>query len=271
MCQHDFEGNRIFQHRNTDKWNLFLTNKRVPGFRYEARCRQFVKQLQQIWDGGISSVKKPGRNSPAVLRRAPIFQAVMISCPERLDVLRKTLKNLAQTDWGTASVHVQMDAETGEDHQDRQTKTALRALQWSLSTSADYIMFLEDDLAFNRHLSHNLERWRPLRTRQVALAGLYNPGLRESAYDLQNQAVIVAPQFVFGSQAFVMSMSAVARVVRYWNRIEGMQDIKISRIAGRLKYPVLYHCPSLVQHVGEASVWGGAFHQARDFDAYWKA
>jgi hypothetical protein len=168
-------------------------------------------------------------------------------------------------------VHVHIDAETGEDRRDRQTNTALRALQWSLGTRADYILFLEDDLAFNRHLRHNLERWRPLRNRELALAGLYNPNLREAAYDLQNQAVVVAPHSVFGSQAFVMSLSAVAHVVRHWNRVDGMQDIKISRLAGRLEYPVRYHCPSLIQHVGKSSVWGGAFHQARDFDAHWKA
>ena len=164
-----------------------------------------------------------------------------------------------------------MDAETDEAHRDRQTKTAFRALQWCLGTEADYVLFLEDDLAFNRHLRHNVQRWRPLRSRVVALAGLYNPNLRESAYDLQNQAVVVAPDSVFGSQAFLMSISAVAHVVRHWNQVEGMQDIKISRLAGRLKYPVLYHCPSLIQHVGKSSVWGGVFHQARDFDAYWKA
>src|SRR5438046_6470344 len=32
MCQHDFDGKRIFQHRNMDKWNLFLNNKRVRIF-----------------------------------------------------------------------------------------------------------------------------------------------------------------------------------------------------------------------------------------------
>jgi len=26
MCQHDFQGRRVFQHRNTDKWDLFLPN-----------------------------------------------------------------------------------------------------------------------------------------------------------------------------------------------------------------------------------------------------
>jgi hypothetical protein len=269
MCQHDFEGNRVFQHRNTDKWNLFLANKRVPGFHYETQCRKYVQQLQRSWDGGMSSVKRPARTT--IHRTPPNIQAVMISCPERTASLRKTLKHLAQTDWGAASVHIQMDAERGEDRRDRQTKTALYALQWSLGTEADYILFLEDDLAFNQYLRYNLECWRPIRHRAVALAGLYNPNLRESAYDLQNQAVVVEPHSVFGSQAFLISMSAVAYVVRRWNEVEGMQDIKISRLAGRLKYPVLYHCPSLIQHVGKSSVWGGAFHHAPDFDRYWKA
>ena len=271
MCQHDFEGNRVFQHRNMDKWNLLLTNKPVPGFRYEAECREFVRRLWRIWDGGMASVKVPVRRTSALMRNVPRVQTVMISCPERAELLRKTLKNLARTDWGAESVHVQMDAETGEDRRDRQTKTTFRALQWSLGTNAEYILFLEDDLAFNRYLRHNLEHWRPLRNRAVALAGLYDPNLRASAYDLRNQAVVVAPQVVYGSQAFLLSMSAVAYVVRHWNEVEGMQDIKISRLAGRLKLPLLYHCPSLVQHVGKSSVWGGPFHQAPDFDAEWKA
>ena len=195
----------------------------------------------------------------------------MISCPERTELLGRTLEDFAQTDWDIASVHVQIDIETGADHRGRQTKTALCALQWSLGTGADYILFLEDDLSFNRHLRHNLERWAPLRNREVALAGLYNPNLRESAYDLRNQAVVVAPQSIFGSQAFLLSRAAVAYVVRHWDQVEGMQDIRISRLAGRLRNPVLYHCPSLVQHVGRSSVWGGPFHQAPDFDRHWKA
>ena len=271
MCQHDFEGNRIFQHRNTDKWNLFLLNRRVPGFQHEDQCREYVRQLQRQWDGRSGSFRKsiPRRTVP--LSRSPIIRAVMISCPERTDFRRKTLKNLAQTDWGAEPVHVQIDCGKGEDYRERQTQTALRALQWSLATDADYFLFLEDDLAFNRHLRHNLEHWRPLRHREITLAGLYNPRLRESAIDLQNQAVIVEPYAIFGSQAFLISKATVQYLVRHWNRVEGMQDIKVSRLAGRLRFPILYHCPSLIQHVGKSSIWGGSFHQAADFDAYWKA
>jgi ADP-heptose:LPS heptosyltransferase len=53
MCQHDFHGRRIFQHRNTDKWAFHLRNRVVKGFRFEAECRQFVVQLHERWDGRL--------------------------------------------------------------------------------------------------------------------------------------------------------------------------------------------------------------------------
>jgi glycosyltransferase involved in cell wall biosynthesis/ADP-heptose:LPS heptosyltransferase len=49
LCQHDFEGRRIFQHRNADKWRLHGGNHEVLGFRHEALCKRFVKQLRRIW------------------------------------------------------------------------------------------------------------------------------------------------------------------------------------------------------------------------------
>jgi hypothetical protein len=62
MCQHDFEGNRIFQHRNMDKWNLFFRNKQVADFQFEDECRQYLRELQQQWDGRTTYVSfKPLR------------------------------------------------------------------------------------------------------------------------------------------------------------------------------------------------------------------
>jgi hypothetical protein len=52
MCQHDFDGRRIFQHRNTAKWSL-LHNARIAGFRHERECRQFVSQLRRLWPAGV--------------------------------------------------------------------------------------------------------------------------------------------------------------------------------------------------------------------------
>jgi hypothetical protein len=80
----------------------------------------------------------------------------------------------------------------------------------------------------------------------------------------------VDPESIFGSQAFLLSRETAIYVVKHWDSVEGMQDIKMSRLAARLAEPVFYHAPSLVQHVGRKSTWGGGFHRARDYDRYWK-
>lgn len=53
MCQHDFEGERVFQHRNLDKWSLARgANPRIRGFEHEDLCFQFVDELRQAWAAG---------------------------------------------------------------------------------------------------------------------------------------------------------------------------------------------------------------------------
>ncbi|MDB6067235.1 MAG: ADP-heptose:LPS heptosyltransferase-like protein [Pedosphaera sp.] len=273
MCQHDFQGRRIFQHRNQDKWDVFLRNRLVEDFRFEKECRSYVAQLQRIWRGGMG----PGSNTAAqvVASRKPRggtkIEAVMISCVERNEVRRKTLDNLARSDWGETPIHVEMDEGNSNDPKQRQTRCAYLALKKSLRRDADYILFLEDDLDFNRRIRSNLLHWSPLKAGVVTLAGLYNPGIRELAGDVRNNARIVDPNSVFGSQALLISRETVSYLVRHWDQMEGMQDIRISRLAALLKNPVYYHAPSMVQHVGAESVWGGRLHQAIDFDAHWTA
>jgi hypothetical protein len=48
MCQHDFEGNRVFQHRNMRKWS-FHHNPRTPRFQYEDECLRFIDELKAQW------------------------------------------------------------------------------------------------------------------------------------------------------------------------------------------------------------------------------
>jgi hypothetical protein len=194
----------------------------------------------------------------------------MISCPEREKLRQQTLENLAATDWGSEAVLVQIDSGTLENRQRRQEHTAWLALARCLQTDAEYVLFLEDDLEFNRHIRHNLQRWAPLKNHQVTLAGLYNPNLPLLACDVKLHLCVVAPHNVYGSQAFLVSRATAEYFVRHWNEIAGMQDIKMSRLAGRLNRTLLYHAPSLVQHAGVQSVWGGGFHRADDFDAFWK-
>jgi hypothetical protein len=53
MCQHDFEGRLIFQHRNTRKWAFRRENARVPGFLYEQECLDDVALLKTLWNGQV--------------------------------------------------------------------------------------------------------------------------------------------------------------------------------------------------------------------------
>lgn len=55
MCQHDFEGRRIFQHRNLAKWTLPVErNPRVQGFQLEDECFAALEQLEARWCGQVT-------------------------------------------------------------------------------------------------------------------------------------------------------------------------------------------------------------------------
>src|SRR6185503_20801954 len=95
------------------------------------------------------------------------------------------------------------------DRIERITHTAYLALERRLRTEADYVLFLEDDLRFNQFILQNLHAWERLRNREVTLGGLYNPDLTVLACDLRKNALIVDPNCVFGSQAFVISFPTV--------------------------------------------------------------
>ena len=60
FCQHDFEGRRLWQHRNHDKWDYWGRNHCVPDFWYEDECRAYVKDLRRIWNGRVNGA---GRES----------------------------------------------------------------------------------------------------------------------------------------------------------------------------------------------------------------
>ncbi len=53
MCQHDFMGRRVFQHRNLDKWSFFGRNKTVGGFLFEKECLDLLEMLRQRWTGRL--------------------------------------------------------------------------------------------------------------------------------------------------------------------------------------------------------------------------
>ena len=46
MCQHDFRGRRLFQHRNLAKW-VVGENPRIAGFQFEELCLRFLGDLER--------------------------------------------------------------------------------------------------------------------------------------------------------------------------------------------------------------------------------
>lgn len=270
MCQHDFQGNRIFQHRNTDKWDLFPLNRRVPDFWHERECFDYLQQLRERWDGRVASCAP--RNVRQAKRRAPPrLEAVMISCVAREHHRERTLKNLSRTDWGDMPLHVESDEGGDADLEERQAHCAFLALRKGLEGGADYLLMFEDELDFNRHIRHNLQRWEPLRNRALTVGSLFNPHLRERAIDLDRNARIGEPGTAFGSRAFVFSRETVARLVRDWQTVAGAPGARIAQLAAHSRSPVLFHAPSLVQHPGTARNGERRVRQAVDFHADWMA
>jgi hypothetical protein len=214
--------------------------------------------------------------------------AVIITCPGREDLCHQTVSGLALSDWrNDHPVHVQNDTFTCPRRQERQERNALAALTNALQRlHSDILLFMEDDLIFNRHLVHNLTCWKPLADFERAgdhhgyfFGSLYDPNIRELEAFPDEHYFIADSDAVYGSQCFVMSRAMAEYFVEHWWEVPGMQDIKMSRLAGGAtsggwsvlpKCPIHYHVPSLVQHVGFKSAWGGAFHQTRMFDADWK-
>lgn len=195
------------------------------------------------------------------------FVAVMITCPTRATVRSATLERLRKTDW-TGDVIVSLDTSTHPRRQERQLLNAREALKLGVESEKSWILFLEDDLEFNAHIQHNLISWPILP--KVQMASLYNPTIRELERNDAQHYFVADPSCIYGSQAYLFSRDCAAFLVEHWHEVPGMQDIKASRLAA-LRGPIYYHTPSLVQHVGIQSAWGGHFHYTKDFDPAFKA
>jgi hypothetical protein len=216
---------------------------------------------------------------------------VMITCPGREAELAATLADLRACEvladgHQALRLHIQLDETTFERRQERQEHNSLAALTTGLNRfpDADVLLFFEDDIIFNRHLNHNLQRWSPLRSAECGMrsaelgphcmvfGSLYDPNVREMRCNAAENYFVADPDSVYGSQAFVMSRAMAKHFVENWWDVEGMQDIKMSRLAALLG-PIYYHTPSLVQHVGVVSTWtdDARFHDTKSFNRDFKA
>lgn len=196
----------------------------------------------------------------------------MASCGARDAIRQRTLENLAATDW-KGRVTVEFDDTTLSIPLERHGELVRRILRRAAGNNAEMFLFLEDDLDFNLHFIHNLTSWPPLQQfsqGQYFFASLCNLGIAFPK-SFPDQAYREAdPAIAFGSQAILISKATARYLITCWGVEPGPHaDIKLLRLAGRIG-PVLYYLPSLVQHVGAPSLWGGPFRDAPDFDKNWK-
>jgi ADP-heptose:LPS heptosyltransferase len=273
--QHDFEGARLFQHRTGDKWDLLGRNQRIADFLYEDECRQFLRDLAQRWDGRLAWLKETQSKVPVVAGAAknnPLKLAVaMGSCPERHELRNDTLRRLAKAGWPTDQVLLTIDERRFAARIDNITHTAWRAFRRALETDADYVLYLEDDVDFNKHLLENLCCWGPLARRELHIGGLCNFGFRELAWDVPGCSFLLHPSKIWGAQALLLSRQMLCYCMEHWSEGPVEVDLKLGHLAAQAQHPFFCHCPSLVQHVGQSSTLGHSFFLAADFDPAWKA
>jgi SAM-dependent methyltransferase len=262
-------GQGGFYHVNEQPHDYWIARFHERDFELD---HDVTQKLRQDLSSAVNAMWWFARNA-LVLRRssaakacAPTFapQAIIITCPERTQILQKTVANLLSTDWD-GSVHIQIDAADADDPCVRQTDNMKRALEWFLDYSeSTYALVLEDDLEFNRFLRCSLAQWYPVIDQRLHFGSLYNPNVSK-IYE-GDDYFLADPSSCYGSQAYLLSREAVSISLRDWDQVAGMQDIKITRILAGAGYSLYYHKPSLVQHVGSESSWGGHFHFAPDFD-----
>lgn len=199
------------------------------------------------------------------------IDAFLMSCPARAETRARTRESFAQTDWQGPLVEV-IDDGAVADKVGAITATWRRLLERALEGGADFCLLTEDDLEFNPCLRHNLLAWQPLRSASANrpfFGSLYNP---QRNYLFRNDAEhfqICEPDGFWGSQAVLLSRVLVRYLLSAWAPTVAA-DVLLARTAARVT--ALYqHIPSLAQHTGFQSTWGGIQHIAHDYDPRFRA
>lgn len=195
-----------------------------------------------------------------------------MTCPERGAVCAETVASFRRTDW-KGDLQIVEDDRSEPEHLRGIAATWGRMLARAAAAKVDVVLLMEDDLDFSVHLMHNLRCWAPLRASHGGgpfFGSLYNPGRAYTRRDDSQHFLVADPRDVWGSQAVLTTPAMAAYFLSHWDEETGAADLKMPRLAARV-CPVYYHVPSLVQHVGHVSTWGGMSHQAVDFDRFFRA
>lgn len=195
------------------------------------------------------------------------FLLSITTCDERSEVLASTLDSLASTDWVGKPLVVH-DTFRLKDKGRSMTDNGRHALTLALAHDWDYLVYCEDDVLFNIHLHHNLQHWSALREPDFLCGMLYQGdpltlvGKDYALTDATHQG---------GSQGVVIKRSWLPTLLKQWNSIGGLVDMRIYKNYRKIQQYLYVHCPNLVQHQTAESTWGGNKHTSPTFDSLWKA
>lgn len=196
----------------------------------------------------------------------------MVSCPGHRDKIREeTIARLAETDWNDEP---RVFATCRDDYY-HGIHDAHLALQWFLTeTNSDFLLFIEDDIIFNRHLRWNIEHWSPILDGTLVLGSLYNPQHHnvDGILDSKHPDYYLKSGICWGCQAYLLSRDAVSTVLSLWNTNPfPWVDYRITEAISSRGHLFHYHKPSLVEHRESESLVGNKSHRSIDFDPTWKS
>jgi ADP-heptose:LPS heptosyltransferase len=257
MCQHDPKGERLFQHRNTDKWSLHGTNPVIEDFWFEEECRGYLSELRQKWDGNASQLKlKPPR------KRLPTLSVVMLSSEDRADQRQASLEEWRQSDAG----HIDVQVLLRKRFEDPESVLAFQAIEGFVSGKSDYLLILGDDIQVASSLLRGLDTWSPWITGEIGVGSLYHPGSSEKICDVRTRTDWVPIGSFLAELGVLVSRRAARRVAQTWNELEAPWPTRVAQLS--LQKLVAFHNPSLIQHACRKAV-DGVPHEARNFLRDW--
>ena len=113
ILQSGFDGQLLFQHRNSDKWKLDGTNLRVKGFAMEDLCREFLADLGRRWGGKVRNL--PEDYSPSERDAYDSLVRSRFFTYERTGHDRRTLELLPDFRIGAGSARMELRWEIEAD------------------------------------------------------------------------------------------------------------------------------------------------------------
>src|SRR5436190_12785511 len=173
----------------------------------------------------------------------PFPTVYMLTCPRRKASAVATLERWHETDWGTGP-HCILDGDpevAGEEWGTPGRGARLAAVFAGMLAQAlddggaddDWMLFLEDDLAFHPRIGMLVETWPALEDPRCGLASLFNPMLRATErWGEMPRAFAALPESFLGAQALLLRRWAAERAVQSWNTVSGLQSQRLAQPLG---------------------------------------